>query len=191
MGFVLLVVARNKVFQRKAHMGSLSENKKFFFFLNWLSKESRCNSETFWGKPRWDEESNLNLIFRFLSWREPALEVWRSEVTSCISQFPFCWVYFYPLLVFRGRRQVAGKQVRSKKKKKRLMGHKERSCIMKPCQFLTRHPPSRINPSNQLGNKRFPTWVWDFGQGKALGVILLMDGFMSLVQYRDHGLILG
>lgn len=61
-------------------------------------------------------KNHLNLIFRFLSWREPGLELWRSKVTSCISQFPFCRVYFYPLLVFRGRRRVARRQVRSDRK---------------------------------------------------------------------------
>ncbi len=50
---------------------------------------------------------------------------------------------------------------------KRLMGHKERSCIMEPSQSLTRLPPSI-----QFGKQGFLLGGMDFffGQGKPLGV---------------------
>lgn len=75
---------------------------------------------------------------------------------------------------------------------KRLMGHKKRSCIIEPCQFLTRRPTSRITPSNQLGKQGFLLGVWFLARKTSWSDSINGQGYvLSLVQYWDHRFILG
>lgn len=117
------LIGKNKVFQRT--LRSSSENKVGDLAFYWLSNESRCKSETWAGHQ--SEMKNWTWIFRFLIGGSLVLRSGDQRSHLVLASFRFAGfifiLYWFSVVVDEW---PEGKSEATK----RLMGHKERSCIM-------------------------------------------------------------